>query len=381
MAMGVWYNIQGYVLLPLGVLLHALWETLGHPIETFYVLISIFGDNLYTPGVDFRLNRYCGLLTRTRMQTILRMDLVQEYNATKDAMVYALCQAVGRWHRWNRGPMHALFHEFAVEVVEATTGRKTKVWTQDRFAAFVASRLGGDDSGVVPILWRSFCYSSIYPFTLSLVEYPAEDWQLDLAAWVQAVALLATNTVDGIDYSMEAYPATGLTIWYQFFSFAVRSGAPHRPRSNNATSGDNGAAQSVLEQVAYVASNQLHLEYGMRGPDLTELLPRVRKLVNDAECEPLSTTDFAIPYHDMVCLFAAVLQVNKPDIFAARPSMRLEDNLGLSLAADIDRATHLVVARAILAVAGVHEDNHGNSTVSYKQYDALRNILVSSSCL
>ncbi|CAK7207510.1 hypothetical protein SEUCBS139899_010320 [Sporothrix eucalyptigena] len=111
----------------------------------------------------------------------------------------------------------------------------------------------------------------------------------------------------------------------------------------------------------------------MRGPQLQEILPYVRKLGTDVECKPLSTTDFAINYQNIVCLFGAVLQIHKSDINAVRTSRRLEDNRGLGLATDIDRATHLAVAKEILAVAGIYEDDHGDSTISYKQYDILWN--------
>lgn len=375
-----WDDIQGYVLLPLGILLHCLWHTLGHPIETFYVLLLPFNGRHYGRHIDFRIDQYYGRLTRARMQSDLRSALVDTFVNSGDAIVAALGQAVSRWRRWcrrDRGPLYALFDEFAVETVEATTGRKAKVWTQDRFAAFVASRLGGDDSGVAPILWRSLCYSALYPFTSSLAACPAEDQRLDLNDWVQAVAILATRAANNVHYARPVYNIAG-SIWYEFACLAVRSGPQHRPRGDpsNASS-DEKRPSTVLEEVAHVASTQLPLDYAMRGPRLPEILPHVRKLVNDAECEPVVEADFAIPYKDILCLYGAVLQVHKPDLDSARRNTGLEDNRGLGLTTDIDRATHLAVAKQMLAAAGVYdEDDGGDSTISYKQYDALWHRLV-----
>ncbi|CAK7203032.1 hypothetical protein SEUCBS139899_005761 [Sporothrix eucalyptigena] len=352
----LWHTIQGYLLFPLGILLHSLWHTRGHPIETVYVLLSAFDGQYYSRHIDFRITRYYGRLTRARMQSDLRSALVDTFFNPGDAIVVALGQAT----------------------VEATTGRKVNVWTQDRFAAFVASRLGGN-SGVAPILWRSFCYSALYPFTLRLAACPAEDQQLDLNEWVQAVAMLATDAANNVHYARPVTSITGRSIWYEFTCLAVCSGPQqHHPRSDpsNASS-DETRPPTVLEQVAYIASAQLPLDYAIRGPRLPEILPHVRKLVNDAECEPVVETDFAIPYRDMLCLFGAVLQVHKPDLDAARRNTWLFKNRGLGLTTtDIDRATHLAVAKQILAVAGVYDqDEDGDVTISYKQYEALWNRL------
>ncbi|CAK7211082.1 hypothetical protein SCUCBS95973_001010 [Sporothrix curviconia] len=44
---------------------------------------------------------------------------------------------------------------------------------------------------------------------------------------------------------------------------------------------DKAVACTVLEQVAFVASAQLPLDYAMRGPRLLDILPHIRKLVTD----------------------------------------------------------------------------------------------------
>ncbi|KIH91809.1 hypothetical protein SPBR_01441 [Sporothrix brasiliensis 5110] len=379
MAMALWDDIQGYVLFPLGIFVLSLWHALGHPIETFYVLLSPFNPQYYFHHLDFRVDRYYARLTRARMQSDLRSALVSTFY-NKDAIITELDKAVSRWRRWclqDRGPLYALFDEFAVKMVEARTGRKVKVWTDDRFAAFIASRLGSDDSGVAPILWRTFCYSARYPFTASIDTCPAEEQQLNLHDWVQAVAMLATDAADNVHYARPMYSVTGSSIWYGFASMAVKLKLGRsRPQHHSVDDVDNAdeEAPTVLTQVALVASTQLPLDYAMRGPKLPEILPHVRKLVTDEECEPVFKADFGIPYHDLVCLLGATLQVDKPDLEAARWTGRLDENRGLGLATttEIDRATHFAVAKQILAAAGLHdEERGGDAVVSYKQYEAL----------
>ncbi|OAA54554.1 hypothetical protein SPI_08800 [Niveomyces insectorum RCEF 264] len=327
----LWDHVGAYVLFPLGVLLDALWNALGHPIVTLYVLLGVFDSRYYGRCQGFRTDRYYRRLTRARMQSDLRSALVDEFYNLQDAIIPALCHVVSPWHRWHRGPLYTLFDAFAVEAVQATTGRKTKVWTQDRFAAFVASRLGGDDSGTPPILWCSFCYNALYPFTY-----------------------VADNACHG----RPAYSICGHRNWYQFASFAVILGSRNRPRnnpsscSNNSNDSNDSNASTVLEQVAFVAANQFPIDMHTCGPLVPAILPHVRKLVNELECEPVFKDDF----------------VHKPEIHATGSTSRLEENRGLGLlAGDIDWATHLAVAKAILAVAGIHEGEA--AVVSYAQYE------------
>lgn len=373
----LWDFVAGYVLLPLGILLGGIWNTLGHPIATLHVLLALFDSRSFDRHQAFKIDRYYRSLTRESMSADLRAALVDKFYKPDDAIIHALDQAVSRWnprHRWDRGPLHALFGAFAVDVVQAATGRKAKVWTEDCFAAFVASRLG-DDSGAAPILWRSFCYNGLYPFTAGLTNFPAAEQQLDISAWVQAVALLATDAVDNVCDGRPRFSVQGPTLWYQFASFAARLGDRRRRNNDrNNCNSSGGYHPSVLEQVAFVAANQLPLDMRMRGPPLSAILPRVRKLVDEWECAPVSQDDFAIPFDNMVSLLGAVLQIRKLDSGDTPPTTRLAENRGLSMATDIDRSMHISMAKAILAVAGIHED--GCMPVSYVQFETLWTMFV-----
>ncbi|KAL1901000.1 hypothetical protein Sste5346_002064 [Sporothrix stenoceras] len=403
MMQSMWRGFSSRVLFPLSVIIRFVIESLGHPVELARVLLGVFYSPFLNDHCEFQVNNYYNNLTRENMRADLRWaladlpwTLVHGLYNPRDGITRALSHATSRWRRWlwrDRGPLYACFNEYAVEVTDFR-GRKTLVWTQDQFAAFVANRLGGGDKhynqdnrdpGVTDILWRQFCYSAHYPFTRSLSLdsgsdldlATAEHCQLDLADWVQAVAMLATTSVRNIEIGRARYSATGPEIWYQFFSFAKRNRSNGNDGfsaiDNNYENYDNDNNndddnQSVWQQVAYVASARLPLEYIMYGPHLSEILPRVRKLVSDAECVPVRRDGFAIPYQDMVCLFAAILQVQKRDLKAVRYGYGGSQNRGLGLAfsgTGMDRDLHLAIAKNILAVANVHND------LSYKQYEAL----------
>lgn len=391
MATERWLSFQGHVLFPMGLYMAELWDTLCHPVKPTRMLVRALLSRLlrlfllFVPLVlyddtDFQINYYYDNLTRASIRADLRSTLADSNR--HDSITRALGQATTRWRWWlrrDRGPLYALFEKYAVTVEHASTLYNVRAWTQDSLAAFVASRLAREDIDAAPILWRYFCYSAHYPFThsLSLAWFTPDYRHLELDDWVQAVAMLAGRS-DGDtnretdDVGGATYLPNGSPVWNQFFSFAVRR--PDKPyrvykrrgqrvRRGNVVeyygeeddesneNDEDDDTQSVWKQVAYVTSARLLSKgYIKQGPSISEILPRVRKIVTEEERIPPRKDDVSIPYQDMVALVSAILRVHEGTI---------KD----------DRVMRTALAKQILAVGGVRGGNSENNAIlSYEQY-------------
>lgn len=259
--------------------------------------------------------------------------------------------------------------------VPRCTSADPPVWTEHQFAAFVASRLG-DNSGTAPVLWRCFYYNATYPF-IDRPHQRDEEQQLDLDAWVQAVALLATDAGSNVGRVMPQYSIYGHGqdyMWYRFISLSVPCNADGVNDDDAAIQSDDWHPPDALDKIAFIAATQLPIDMPIRGPPLSEIRPNVRKLVEDdysiSSSAPISAGDFVIPYRDMVDLLGAVLQVRKSNTV----SRFLRDQNSLSLSVDVDRPAHQVVAEGILGVGGIRE----GSAVSFTAYTALSDKFVGS---
>ncbi|OAA58009.1 hypothetical protein SPI_06894 [Niveomyces insectorum RCEF 264] len=352
------------LLMVIGALVSGLWDARGHPGAMLDALLAPFSTARWTRHIRYKVDQYYRVLIRERLQSGLRTELLSGNGS--DALVAELRQAA----RQKKGPLHRLFDEFAVN---GRAGRR--VWTEPKFAAFVASRLG-DDSGTAPVLWRCFCYSATYPFTNRPAQC-GEEQQLDLDAWVQAVALLATDAGSHVGRERSPYSIYGRGLdctWYRFIGLSVPCNAEGVNDDDN--DDDNAAIQSddwhppdALDKIAFVAATQLPIDMPMLGPPLSEIRPNVRKLLEDdyrsssSSSAPISAGDFVVPYQDMVELLGAVLQVRKSNTV----SWSLGDQSSLSLSVDVDRPAHQIVAEGILGVGGIR----AGSAVSFAAYAVL----------
>lgn len=247
------------------------------------------------------------------------------------------------------------------------------VWTEKQFTAFVSSRLG--DDGAAPALWRCFCYNAMYPFTNT--SRPPEQQQLDVDGWIQAIALLAPSAVRNVGRNRAQLSLYGPShraehekscTWRRFVSLSVPSDGDVGTRDDGDK--DNWSPPDVLDEVARVAATQLPLGMSMRGPRLSEIRPEVQKLLDEPSCAPTTTRDFMIPYHDILMVLSAVLQVTKAD--ASGESV--DDQPWASLSLEVDRTSQMAVAKGILDVGGIHS----GSVVSFAHYFAFSEQFVGS---
>ncbi len=193
----------------------------------------------------------------------------------------------------------------------------------------------------------------MYPFTDASGQQVEQ--YMGLEDWTHAVASLIT--------SVPRYSPSKETEWNDFLSFAVPSNTPIFNKDND------WHPQSLLEKVAMIAQSQLPLSPKFAPPSIAEVRPRVQKLINEDHVEPL-TGNFAIPYQDMRALVGAILQVVKDN---TRDRQFDEDQQWPSLSSDIDRNVQHAIAKGILNVLGVGE----NEFLSFDVYSAFCGTLVS----
>ncbi len=193
----------------------------------------------------------------------------------------------------------------------------------------------------------------MYPFTDASGQQVEQ--YVDLEDWTHAVASLIT--------SMPRYSPNKETEWNDFLSFAVPSDTPIFNKD------DDWHPQSLLEKVTMIAQSQLPLSPKFAPPSIAEIRPRVQKIIDEDYVEPLAG-DFAIPYQDMRALVGAILQVVKDN---TRDRQFDEDQQWPSLSSDIDRDVQYTVAKGILNVLGVSE----NEPLSFDVYFAFCGTLVS----
>ncbi|CAK7231003.1 hypothetical protein SBRCBS47491_007784 [Sporothrix bragantina] len=266
------------------------------------------------------------------------------------------------------------------------------LWTEQQFAFFVDKCLGhGSDTAA--ILWRCFWYNATYPFTELTDEDREQGQELDLDAWKQAITLLASDVGTGVGYGRPRYTIFGREQdikLSRFMAMAVpRDGASPK---NSPTVNDSAADKidddendwhlpTELEKIAFVAATQLPIDMKFAGPHLSEVLPRVRKLVvndgrggsnNDGNRNvQFSADDFVIPYQDMVNLLAAVLQINEacPNTL----TRSICDHELLRMPKKVGRKANRAVAEAILAAGGIRSW----SAITFSMYSVFVDKLVS----
>lgn len=142
--------------------------------------------------------------------------------------------------------------------------------------------------------------------------------------------------------------------WRRFISFSISSGG------DIAIENDDWHPPDVLDEVAGVAAIQLPLDMCVKGPPLSEIQPKVQKLVDESSSAQSLIRDFMIPYQDMLNLLCAIMQVSKADT----PGESINDQSRPSLSLDIDRSSQIAVAKGILDVGGIH----WGSTVLFADY-------------
>lgn len=181
--------------------------------------------------------------------------------------------------------------------------------------------------------------------------------------WTQAVALLATDAVRSVGRNRAQLSLYGPSdraesrkscTWRRFISFSISSGG------YVAIEDDDWRSPNVLDEVASIAATQLPLGMSIQGPPLSEIRPKVQKLVDESSSAQSTTRDFMIPCQDMLSLLCAILQVSNADT----PCEPISDQSWPSLSLDVDKSSQIAVAKGILDVGGIHS----GSTVLFADY-------------
>lgn len=231
------------------------------------------------------------------------------------------------------------------------------VWTEKQFSAFLSSRLGNDDAAHA--LWRCFCYNATFPF-LPDPKCPFEVQQLDIHGWTQAVALLASNASHYVGHNLrqlflyepsQNVKSRRICAWRRFFSLSLPIGDDSDINVDFENKKDEWRLPSELDEVTSLVATQLPLGMCVRGPPLSEIQPRVKKLVNESGHGSNYTQTFVIPYEDMLSILCAMLQVGRTD----DTTTSINTHPKASIISDTERQFQTAIAKGILDSRGFNQ--------------------------
>lgn len=256
-----------------------------------------------------------------------------------------------------------IFDDFAAD--DERTGRK--VWTRSSFADFIASRFGADHteltSRLADSLWRSFCYTAVYPFADESMD--PDHQTIDLEGWIQAVAILGTDAAGNAGSHRTGFLVYGSRetgSWHRFASSLPSSDQRASALTRGAvTEGDAWHPSDMLDEITRVATCHLPLPMVMVPPEHAFVRSKVQKLNGDSPSgKQASITDFEMPYQDLLVTLIALLQVEKGHFYDGYDGRQCRP----TFVPNPDQDTLVAAAKAILICGGIRAD----APISFADY-------------